>query len=209
MRGARASRVFAGVPPHAAGQRIGLYGGSFNPAHQGHRHVSLLALRRLGLEKIWWFVTPGNPLKDIRILPPLQQRMNNAAELAAHPRIEVTGAEAAFRTRYTADLVDILKRRAPDVRFVWIMGSDNLAQLHRWDRWRDIARAVPIAIVNRTGFLTAPLSAPAAQVLRRHRIDEADAVTLADRQAPAWAFLTGPRTSASSSALRRQTAATS
>ena len=159
MTGVRASRVFAGLPPHARGQRVGLYGGSFNPAHQGHRHVSLLALRRLGLDKIWWFVTPGNPLKDVRVLPPLQQRMERAAELAAHPRIEVTGAEAIFRTRYTADLVEFLKRRAPDVRFVWVMGSDNLAQLDRWDRWRDIARAVPIAVVNRPGHLLSGLNA--------------------------------------------------
>ena len=203
MTGARASRVFAGLPPHAAGQKIGLYGGSFNPAHRGHRHVGLLALRRLGLDKIWWFVTPGNPLKDTKLLPPQQQRMQRAAELAAHPRIEVSGAEAVFRTRYTADLVDILKRRAPDVRFVWVMGSDNLAQLHRWDSWRDIAGSVPVAVVNRPGYLTAPLSSPAAQALARYRIDEADAPTLAGREPPAWTFLTGPRTSASSTALRR------
>jgi len=203
LKGVRASRVFFGLPPHATGQRIGLYGGSFNPAHQGHRHVSLLALRRLGLDKIWWFVTPGNPLKDVRVLPPLQQRMERAAELAAHPRIEVTGAEAIFRTRYTADLVEILKRRAPDVRFVWVMGSDNLAQLDQWDRWRYIARAVPIAVVNRPGHLLSGLNARAAQAIARHRVDEADALTLAGRQPPAWAFLTGPRTSASSTALRQ------
>ena len=209
MRRARASRVFAGLPPHAAGQRIGLYGGSFNPAHEGHRHVSLLAVRRLGLDKIWWFVTPGNPLKDPKILPPLEVRMRKAAEIAAHPRIEITGAEAAFRTRYTADLVDILKRRAPAARFVWVMGSDNLAQLNRWDRWRDIARAVPIAIVNRPGFLLSGLNARAAQALARYRIDESDALTLPYQGPPAWTFLTAPRTSASSTALRKQTAATS
>jgi nicotinate-nucleotide adenylyltransferase len=206
---ARASRVFAGLPPHAAGQKIGLCGGSFNPAHRGHRHISLLALRRLGLDKMWWFVTPGNPLKDPKILPPVEVRMRKAADIAADPRIEITGAEAGFRTRYTADLVDILKRRAPHVRFVWVMGSDNLAQLDRWDRWRDIAHAVPIAVVNRPGFLLSGLNARAAHVLAQYRIGESDAVTLPYRDTPAWTFLTGPRTSASSTALRRQAAATS
>lgn len=207
MTGNRASRVFAGLPPHAPGQKIGLYGGSFNPAHEGHRHGSLLALRRLGLDRIWWLVTPGNPLKDTKILPPLGERMKRAAELAAHPRIEISGAEACFRTRYTADLIRNLKQRAPETRFVWVMGSDNLAQLHHWDRWRDIAGAVPIAVVNRPGFLVAPLAAPAAQALARHRIDEADAPTLAGRDPPAWTYLTGPRTAASSTALRQRAGA--
>ncbi len=200
----RASRTFGGLPPHSPGQRIGLYGGSFNPAHAGHRQASLLALRRLGLEKIWWFVTPGNPLKDPSTLPPLGDRMRKAAEVAAHPKIEISGAEAGFRTRYTADLIRHLKERAPNARFVWVMGSDNLAQLHHWDRWRDVAGAVPIAVVNRPGFLVAPLAAPAAQALARHRIDEADALTLAHRDPPAWTYLTGPRTAASSTALRQK-----
>jgi nicotinate-nucleotide adenylyltransferase len=196
------SRIFAGLPPYAAGQRIGLYGGSFNPAHEGHRHVSLQALRRLRLDQVWWLVTPGNPLKDVSGLTSLDRRMAMAAEVAAHPKIAVSGAELCFRTRYTADLIAILKARAPQVRFVWIMGSDNLAQLHRWDRWRTIAGAVPIAVVNRPGYLARALAAPAAQALQPYRIDEADAATLAGRHAPAWLFLTGPRTAVSSTALR-------
>ena len=197
-----ASRIFPGLPPHAAGQRIGLYGGSFNPAHKGHRQVSLFALRRLGLDQVWWLVTPGNPLKTARGLPPLEQRMAGAAEVAAHPRIVVTGAEESFRTRYTADFLDILTRRAPATRFVWVMGSDLLAQFHRWERWRDIAAAVPIAVVNRPGHLTVPLSARAAQALRNYRVDERDATLLAGMEPPGWTFLTGPRTAASSTALR-------
>lgn len=200
-----ASRTFTGPPPHGEAQRIGLYGGSFNPAHQGHRQVSLFALQRLALDQVWWLVTPGNPLKDIRALPPLEQRMTGAAQVAAHPRIVVTGAEKKFRTRYTADLLDILKRRAPHTRFVWLMGSDLLAQFHRWDRWRDIARTVPIAVVNRPGHLIVPLSARAAHALRDYRVDESDAPLLADMEPPAWTYLTGPRTAASSTALRSKT----
>jgi nicotinate-nucleotide adenylyltransferase len=200
--GFRESRIFAGLPPHAEGQKIGLYGGSFNPAHTGHRQVSLFALKRLALDQIWWLVTPGNPLKDVAELPPLQKRMQRAAEVAASPRILVTGVEAALRTRYTADLIEALERRAASARFVWIMGSDNLNQFHRWEKWREIAAAVPIAVVNRPGSLAAALSARAAQALARRRIDEADAPLLAYQTPPAWVFLTGPRNAASSSALR-------
>lgn len=199
----RPSRVYGGLPPHGAGQRIGLYGGSFDPAHDGHRQVSLLALRRLALDCLWWLVTPGNPLKDARVLPPLCERMRRAAETAAHPRIMITGAEAAFGTRYTADFIRIVRSRVPTTRFVWIMGSDNLAQIHRWSRWREIAEALPIAVVNRPGYLAAPLFSVAAQALREHRIDAEDAPLLASMPPPAWAFLTGPRTPASSTALRR------
>ena len=201
-RGSLASRVFPGLPPHAAGQRIGLYGGSFNPAHSGHRHVSLFALRRLRLDRVWWLVTPANPLKDSAGLPSIEARMRRAAEVAAHPRIWVSGAEDAFGTRFTADFLRILKGRAPGVRFVWVMGSDNLAQMHHWSRWREIAANVPIAVVNRPGSLAAPLTAPAARVLASRRIDEADAHLLPAAEPPAWAFLIGPRTAVSSTSLR-------
>jgi nicotinate-nucleotide adenylyltransferase len=190
------------LPPHAPGQRIGLYGGTFNPVHEGHRLVSLLALRRLELDSVWWLVTPGNPLKEVGGLPPLEERMRRAAEIAAHPAIAISAAEAAFRTRYTADLIRILKLRAAGTQFVWIMGGDNLSQFNRWDRWRDIAEAIPIAVVNRPGHLAAPLSAVAAQALHRWRIDESDAPLLASLDAPAWTHLTGPRTPVSSTELR-------
>ena len=197
-----ASRVFAGLPPHAAGQRIGLYGGSFNPAHQGHRQVSLLALRRLQLDWLWWLVTPGNPLKDVAALPSLAARLQAAARIAAHPRIVLTSVEAGFRTRYTADFIRRLKLCAPETRFVWIMGGDNLAQLHRWDRWREIAVSVPIAVINRPGHLNAALAAQAAQALAKWRVDERSAPVLAGFAPPAWTYLIGPRTAASSTALR-------
>jgi nicotinate-nucleotide adenylyltransferase len=199
------SRIFRGVPPHKAGQKIGLYGGSFNPAHPGHRQASILALRRLGLDQIWWLVTPANPLKDADNLPPQAERMQQAAEVAEHPRIVISGAEAVLRTRYTADLIRNLRRRAANVSFVWIMGADNLAQLHRWEDWREIAKRVPMAVVNRPGHLLAPLSARAAQAIRGYRVDEGDAQVLAHRAPPAWTFLTGPRTPVSSTALRERT----
>ena len=177
-------------------------GGSFNPPHEGHRRIGLIALRRLGLDCLWWMVTPGNPLKDIAALPPAAERMRRAAEIAAHPKIVVSGAERVFKTRYTADLIAILKRRAPTVRFVWVMGSDNLAQFHLWEDWREIAHSVPIAVINRPGFLAAGLSSRAAAALSRYRVDEEESLALANRRAPAWVFLNGPRSALSSTALR-------
>jgi nicotinate-nucleotide adenylyltransferase len=196
------SRIFSGLPPHGSSQAIGLLGGTFNPPHEGHRRISLIALKRLGLDRLWWMVTPGNPLKDVAALPPLEERMRRAAETAAHPQIDVSGAEQMFRTRYTADLISIVRKRAPKIRFVWVMGSDNLAGLHRWEDWRSIARSVPIAVINRPGFLAAPLASPAAQALSRYRVDEADGGALASCRPPAWVFLTGPRSALSSTALR-------
>jgi nicotinate-nucleotide adenylyltransferase len=198
----RTSRIFRGLPPHGRGQRIGIFGGSFNPPHEGHRRASLMALRRLELDQLWWMVTPGNPLKENGSLPPLAERMARAAQVAAHPRIAVTGAEAMFRTRYTADLISILRRRDPQTRFVWIMGSDGLADFHRWEDWRQIAASVPIAIVNRPRSLLAPLNSRAAETLAAWRLDPADAGILAERAPPAWVFLSGPRDPASSTALR-------
>ncbi len=196
------SRSFGGLPPSGAGQRIGLYGGSFNPAHEGHRHVSLIALIRLRLDVVWWLVTPGNPLKETGALPPLAERMAAAARVARHPRLVVSGVEADLGTRYSADLVRQLRARLADRRFVWIMGSDNLADFHRWDRWPAIAGTIPIAVVNRPGWLVAPLNAPMAQALRDWRVPETAAIRLADYRAPAWIHLTAPRTSAASTTLR-------
>lgn len=196
------SRIYSGLPPHGPGQAIGLFGGSFNPPHAGHRQASLHALRRLGLDMLWWMVTPGNPLKENGGLAPLAERMQAAALVASHPRIAISGAEAGFRTRYTADLIQILRQRHPTTRFVWIMGSDSLTDFHRWENWREIAAAVPIAIVNRPRSLPAPLAARAAQALSPYRVDLDDAPKLKDRRPPAWVFLIGPRNSVSSTAIR-------
>ena len=127
------------LPPHPRGLRIGLFGGTFDPPHAAHRAACLLAMKRLGLDRIWWMVTPGNPLKDTRGLSPLAQRIAAAQGLAAHPRIVVTGVEAEMRTRYTYDTVAKILARCRGVHFVWIMGADNLRSFHRWQKWRAIA----------------------------------------------------------------------
>lgn len=199
---APASRVYRGLPPHGKGQAIGLFGGTFNPPHAGHRQASLFALRRLGLDQLWWMVTPGNPLKKNGGLPALDARMQAAAEIAAHPRIAISGAESMFRTRYTADLIQILKKRHPTTRFVWIMGSDSLTEFHRWENWQRLAASVPIAVVNRPRSLPAPLSSRAALGLSRYRVDADDSGTLPNCSPPAWVFLIGPRIAASSTAIR-------
>ncbi|HEV7339876.1 MULTISPECIES: nicotinate-nucleotide adenylyltransferase [Bosea] len=190
------------LPPYAPGLRIGLFGGSFNPAHDGHRMASLTALRRLQLDRIWWLVSPGNPLKDNRALPPLAERIAFARKLADHGRIHITGVEAGLRTRYTADTLRALKRRCPGVRFVWIMGSDNLASFHRWNEWRTIARMMPIAVIDRPGSTHRSVSSPAGNWLARWRLPENQGGALAVRTPPAWIFLHGKRSDLSSTQLR-------
>ena len=186
----------------APGLRVGLYGGSFNPPHEGHAHVAAYARRRLHLDRIIWLVTPGNPLKDTRALAPLAERLAAARRVAAHPRIDVTDLEAAIGTRFTADTIAWLTRRFPAVRFVWIMGADNLAQFDRWQNWRAIAEAVPIAVVDRFGASYAATAPPAAQALAAARIREDDARSLPNRKPPAWVYLHGLKSPLSSTAIR-------
>lgn len=190
------------LPLWSAGLRIGLFGGSFNPPHDGHRLVSVTALRRLALDRVWWVVTPGNPLKRHDGLANLDTRVAAARRVADHPRIAVTGLEAAIGMRYTVDTVRHLKRRCPGVHFVWIMGADNLLQLPRWRRWRDLVALVPLAVVDRPGSTLRSLNGRAAAVLSRGRLREAEAPLLATRRPPAFVYLHGPRSSASSTALR-------
>jgi nicotinate-nucleotide adenylyltransferase len=133
-------------------KRIGILGGSFNPAHRGHRHISLEAIRALGLDEVWWLVSPGNPLKPVEGMAPFAARLASARKMARHAPIRASAFESRIKTRYTADTLDKLVRRYPRHRFVWLMGADNLAQFHRWQRWRHIARTVPIAVVARPGY---------------------------------------------------------
>lgn len=191
------------LPRHAPGMRIGLFGGSFNPPHEGHRLATMVALKRLRLDAVWWLVTPGNPLKDTSGLPSLEARMAAARKLANDPRIIVTGIEARIGTRYTYDTVRWVTQRCPGVRFVWMMGADNLAGFHRWQRWREIARLVPIAVVDRPRSTLRATHSRAAVWLAPRRLDETDASLLADAQAPAFVFLHGPRSDLSSTALRQ------
>ena len=192
------------LPPHAPGMRIGLFGGTFNPPHEGHRLVSTIAMARLGLDQIWWLVTPGNPLKVNDGLPSLAARMAAAHALADHPRIVVTGLEAQIGTRYTYDTVAWLTRRCPGLRFVWLMGADNLAGFHRWQHWRDIAALVPIAVIDRPGSTLKATSSPTGAWLAPHRLDETDGPLLAQARAPAFVFIHARRSDLSSTELRRE-----
>jgi nicotinate-nucleotide adenylyltransferase len=182
--------------------RIGLFGGTFDPAHAAHRAACLLALRRLHLDRVWWLVTPGNPLKDTRGLAPLGKRVAAAQALAHHPRIDVTDVEAELGTSYTYATVSYLVRRCPGVRFVWIMGADNLRSFHRWQRWRDIAGLVPIAVVDRLGPSLYSTVGAAGQAMARYRLPETAATKLAEHKPPAWLFLHGLKSPLSSTALR-------
>lgn len=196
------------LPFHAPGMRIGLFGGSFNPPHEGHRLVATTALNALQLDRLWWIVTPGNPLKNNAGLPPQEQRMALCRRLMPDPRVDVTGFEANIGTRYTFDTLQYLKRRCPGVDFVWIMGADSLAGFHRWQKWRGIAAMVPVAIIDRPGATLRAAASKAAQVFAAARIDESDAALLPGMKPPAWVFLYGPRSSLSSTELRRQAKAT-
>lgn len=191
------------LPLHAPGMRIGLFGGSFNPAHDAHRAVTLLAMKKLQLDRVWWLVTPGNPLKDTRKLPSLDERITQATALADHPRIDVTGFESAIGAKYSFDTIRWLLTEAPDTRFVWIMGADNLKDFHRWKNWRDIFLMIPIAVVDRGGLSLRAASGPAAISFARARIPENRASTLADQSPPAWVYLHGVKSDLSSTAIRQ------
>jgi nicotinate-nucleotide adenylyltransferase len=191
------------LPLHLPGMKIGLFGGSFNPPHEAHRAVSLIGLKRIGLHRIWWLVTPGNPLKDTRQLPPLAQRIAAARQLARHSRIDVTGLEALSGTRYSYETAAWLLRHCPGVHFVWIMGADNLASFHLWRDWQGLATLMPMAIVDRDDTQRA-LASPAAQRLAESRIPEAMASRLPFLAPPAWVFLHGLKSSLSSSSLRHR-----
>ena len=182
--------------------RIGLFGGTFDPPHDAHRAACLIAMKRLELDRVWWLVTPGNPLKQHGALPDLDQRIAAARQMAEDPRIDVSCLESVIGTRYTVDTITYLRRRAAGLRFVWIMGADNLAQFHRWQNWRRIASEGPIAVIDRPPQSFRALAAPAAQALARYRLPEKDAGRLAEQHAPAWVFLTGMKLSLSSTGLR-------
>lgn len=183
-------------------RRIGLLGGSFNPAHEGHRHISLLALKRLRLDEVWWMVTPQNPLKKAGETAPFEERMRAAALVARHRRIRVTDIERRFGTQHTADTLCLLLPRFPKCRFVWLMGADNLQQLTEWKDWRRIFRLVPIAVFSRPPYSKASLMARSARVFAEARVAEPLARSIVTMQPPAWVFLHTPPHAGSATRIR-------
>lgn len=191
----------ADLPPAAPGLVIGLLGGSFDPAHQGHVDITLAALRRFGLDRVWWLVSPGNPLKA-QGPASMKRRLDLARAVMQHPRVTITGVEAVLGTRYTADTLGALRRLYPGVRFVWLMGSDNLASFHKWEDWRSIADTVPIGVLSRPGSRLSARFSPAARYMAAHRLPAAHARLLGRVGAPAWCLTDLPLNPASSTAIR-------
>lgn len=190
-----------GKPWAAKGQVIGLLGGSFDPPHAGHVHLTREALKRLRLDQVWWLVSPGNPLK--RNAPaPLAARVAASRTIMRHPKVRITDLEAGFGTRITADTLAALRRAYPQLRFVWLMGADNLATFHRWERWPAILAHVPVAVLARPGQRLKALTSPTARAYAAHRVPATAAAHLGHRAPPAWTFLDMPMRSDSSSALR-------
>ena len=190
-----------GYPYARAGQVIGLLGGSFDPAHAGHVHITREAMKRFGLDRVWWLVSPGNPLKQ-RGPAPLNDRMATARALMQHPRVTVTDIEAKLGTRATADTLVALQNLYPGVRFVWLMGADNLAQFHRWHDWRDIIETVPVGVLARPGQRVSACMSPAARIYGRYRISGLASHTLAQASAPAWCFVNVAMVDLSSTKIR-------
>lgn len=185
------------------GQRIGLLGGSFNPAHAGHVHISQVALRRLRLDAVWWLVSPQNPLKSATDMAPVAHRLGAAQALTAgHRRIRVTALEADLGTRYTVDTIAALRRAAPGVAFVWLIGADNLAQIPRWHRWPDLFKLVPLAVFSRETYDLRALAGPASKRFGAFRYPAIAAPGLAAMRPPAWVFLPIRHHPASASAIR-------
>ncbi|MFA6218833.1 MAG: nicotinate-nucleotide adenylyltransferase [Erythrobacter sp.] len=186
-----------------ARRRIGLLGGSFNPAHRGHRRVSLFALKALRLDAVWWLVSPGNPLKPRGDMAPLAARFASAGRQARRAPIRVSAIERELGTRYTVDTLRVLRRRYPRCDFVWLMGADNLAQFHLWRDWRGIARTMPIAVIARPGYDAAAVASPAMAWLRRHAVPLASFVNGGAWSAPALVSLRFDPDQRSATAIRR------
>lgn len=178
---------------------VGLLGGSFDPAHAGHVRITRAALARMGLDRVWWLVSPGNPLKP-DVPAPMEARLARARGVMRHPRVAVTDLERRLGTRYTAETIEALQARYPGVRFVWLMGADNLVQFHRWERWRDILRAVPVGVLARPGSGVAARLSVAARAFRVDRVARGEG--LGGRRPPAWCFVNLPMDPSSSTAIR-------
>jgi nicotinate-nucleotide adenylyltransferase len=200
---ARSGPEVRAIPRLPKGARIGLLGGSFNPAHAGHLHISRQLRKRLDLDQVWWLVSPQNPLKPARDMASLAKRLQGAKAVAKSDRhIVVTDIETGLGTQYTADTIEALVRRAPGVRFVWLMGADNLVQIAQWRRWQDIFKAVPVAVYDRPGYTLRASVSKAAQAFAEYRLAEHDARSLSACKAPAWVYLHGALSPVSATAIR-------
>jgi len=192
------------APLATEGARIGLLGGSFNPPHAGHNLISEMALKQLNLDQVWWLVSPGNPIKSHDNLLDLSNRIEQAGDVAHNKHIKITAFEAALPTNYTAQTVKFLKRRYGGVRFVWLMGADNLVGFHHWQQWQDIFMTLPIAVFDRPDYHLTAMASPAAHKFSAYKIPQTEAKTLAYKRAPAWVYLTHKLSSLSSTQLRKQ-----
>ena len=191
----------AGFPPAERGMVVGLLGGSFDPAHEGHVHITEQAIARMGLDQVWWLVTPGNPLKA-RQPAPLADRIARAQAVMRDPRVKITALEEKLGTRATADTIERLKAIYPGVTFVWLMGADNLVQFHRWEQWEEIMHMTPIGVLARPGWGVKGRMGRAARVYATDRVSEGAAGDLGDIRPPAWVLADVPLNDLSSSAIR-------
>ncbi len=199
----RQSLIIPGFGNHYR-QRIGLLGGSFNPAHEGHLHVARQAMAHLRLDQLWLMVSPGNPLKPRAGMAPLAERLETARKIADGRRIIATDIETRLGTRYTADTMQALKRRFPRAHFVWLMGADNLIQLPRWDRWLRILHAMPMLVLPRPGSTRRALAAQAAKRAQKYRLPARSGLCLATADSPAWILLPVKENPISATELRRK-----
>ncbi len=190
-----------GFPKATSGMRVGLLGGSFDPPHAGHVHITRQALRRFGLDRVWWLVSPGNPLKADGPAP-IAQRMAACREIMQHPKVEVTDIEVQLGTRFTADTIEALQGIYPKVNFVWLMGADNLASVHKWERWEWIFENVPVGVTSRPDEHLKAAGSKAAIKYRGARLPALNARRLPFQQPPAWCLLDGPVVDISSTEIR-------
>lgn len=193
----------AGLPLAMPGQKIGLLGGSFDPPHRGHVHISRQALRRFGLDQVWWLVSPGNPLKKDGPAD-FERRMNACRDLAKHPRIRVSDFEMRHGTRFTADTIALLQGKFPRLNFVWLMGADNLVQLHEWNRWQEIMQRVPVGVFARPDNVVKAGLSRASRTYAGARLPQSQSGVLGNSTPPCWCLVTGPTVDVSSTEIRNR-----
>lgn len=191
------------VPFSAPGQRVGLLGGSFDPAHEGHAHITREALKRFGLDQVWWLVSPGNPLKE-RGPASLEKRLSAARKTMVHPKVKISDIEDKLGTRFTAETLEHMISLYPTTHFVWLMGADNLATFHHWDRWRSIMETVPLGVLARPRQRLSATMSTAAEIYGRFRVPAASSRRLALLKPPAWCFVNVPMVALSSTKIRAQ-----